>query len=742
MIFTHKRALVQAVLLCGTALAVPAYAADADTAPKATADNNEILVTAQRRSENLKDVPMAIAALSGDQLTKAGIGTTADLAKAAPSVVIAQYGGFMQPSIRGISSAGANIGDNSNVALYIDGIYQPQQIGTLIALPDVEQVEILKGPQGALYGQNATGGAILVNTMAPASTLTGKFSASYGNYNDVNLRGYVSGPITDTLSASFSGGFQQRDGFRAHVITGQRDFGLDSQVYRAKLKYQPSAGISLTLTGYLSWHKDSAPYAGFALNNNTHANALLAGLSPAANPNGYVTAPVATDPSQFSTDPGVFTSTRSKGVSLAGKFDVGAGTITALSAYSRNKSFYVADADFSPVSYAQASMLPEAPLTSSYFTQELNFASNKMGALSFIAGGFFLTGNEEFGSNTFQIAHATTVLPAAPSVFDLAINNYGRVDKRIFALYADVTLTPTDQLTLTAGGRYTSERQRGFSGPYGGTISEYSKDPVNFNKFTPRVTARYAITPDANIYASWGKGFKSGVINTSNLAQDPVNPENITSYEVGFKGHFFDALTFDLAAFHYDYTDLQIVAYAPPVYINQNAASARINGVEANASLAVTPNFKLTGSVGFLDAKFTSFPAAAVFGWYAPAQVNLQSTQNLAGTPMPRAPKFTGSFAFDYKTHASVGDFGLHAGVYHNSGSNFDVSGVIRQDSYTTVDAELSYEPKEIAGLRMVLWAKNIGNEAYLATFLDSQLANGVTYAEPRTYGIRAEFKY
>ena len=320
------------------------------------------------------------------------------------------------------------------------------------------------------------------------------------------------------------------------------------------------------------------------------------------------------------------------------------------------------------------------------------------------------------------------------------INNYGRVDRQIVAFYADLTLTPAEQLTFTAGGRYTSDRQRAFSGPVGGSIVEYPGGAVTFNKFTPRVTARYAITPDANIYASWGKGFKSGVINTSNFAQKPVNPENITSYEVGFKGRFFDALSFDLSAFHYDYADLQIVAYAPPVYINQNAASARINGVEANAKFNVTSNFSLSASMSYVDAKFTSFPAAAVF--VANGFGNSQATKNLGGTRMPRAPKFTGNIAVDYKADTEMGGIGLHAGVYHNSGSKFDVTGLLGQDNYTTADAEVSFEPKGVAGLRLVVWGKNIANETYLASFLDSQLADGVTFAPPRTFGFRAEYQF
>ena len=210
----------------------------------------EIVVTAQRRSENLKDVPMSVTALSADTLTAAGVTSTTDIAKVAPGVTMTFFGAFLQPSIRGITSTGANLGENSNVALYIDGVYQPQQIATLVDLPDVEQIEILKGPQGALYGQNATGGAVLVNSMAPSFKFKGKLSASHGNFNDVQLRGYVSGPLTDTVAASLSASYQNRDGFRRQVVTGQRDKGLDAKVVRGKVLFEPTDAVKITASAY------------------------------------------------------------------------------------------------------------------------------------------------------------------------------------------------------------------------------------------------------------------------------------------------------------------------------------------------------------------------------------------------------------------------------------------------------------------------------------------------------------
>lgn len=255
-----------------------ARCADASNAnPQAAGQANaqtvqEIVVTAERREERLRDVPMSITAVTRDAIVKAGINNTEDLSRATPDINIQFYGSFLQPAIRGVSSTGAAVGDNSNVALYVDGVYQAVQQATLIDLPDISQIEVLKGPQGVLYGQNATGGAILVTSFSPSFTPTGRFSASYGNYDAVDLRGYASGPINDYLAASISGGYDEHEGFRTQVITGKRDRGLDSKIIRAKVLFKPTDRARITLTAYYSDRSDSATYATFPINDNTIGN--------------------------------------------------------------------------------------------------------------------------------------------------------------------------------------------------------------------------------------------------------------------------------------------------------------------------------------------------------------------------------------------------------------------------------------------------------------------------------------
>jgi iron complex outermembrane recepter protein len=727
------RKFASAVVLTLT-LGVPGVAAAQNDEPTAT----DIIVTAQRRSEGLTDVPMSITALSAENLAQAGVTSTSDLAKVAPGVTMTFFGSFLQPSIRGITSTGANLGENSNVAMYIDGVYQPQQIATLIDLPDVQQIEILKGPQGALYGQNATGGAILVSSMAPSFDLTGKLSASYANFNDVQLRGYVSGPLGDSVAASLSGSFQRRDGFRRHVVTGARDKGLEAQVVRGKILFKPSEDARITVSGYYADRTDSAMYAGFAIANNSIGYG--ADLSALGVPLPVPASPRVTNPGQFSASPDVFTAIRSYGGNIRGEFDLGAGTLTSTTGYFNNTINYIADIDGTAVNIGESRA---SPLTGKFIVHDTNFASKAFGPVEFLVGVFYLDGNETFGANIFDLQFPN--VPPAAKISLFASNQYARVEKKIIAGYGEITLKPTERLTLTAGGRYTREQQRTFSNLLNSvpqaTNVEYPRDPVTFSKFTPRVTARYALSSDANIYASWSQGFKSGVVNTTDFTLDPVKPETITAYEIGGKGRVADGVRVNVAAFLYDYTNLQAVVFVPGrAYITQNAASARVKGIDIDLNWQVTPAFTLTAGAAFLDAKYRDFRNAAAF---APTGTgNLQITTDLSGQRLLRAPQFSGNISANYSFETAAGRFGLFASAYHSSSYGMEPTNRLRQQAYTTFDGELSFAPEGLKGMRFVVWAKNLGDEAYLGSTLASTLADVGSYAPPRTFGVRAEYAF
>jgi iron complex outermembrane receptor protein len=716
----------------------------------ASSNVQEVVVTAERRSERLIQVPASVAALSRESLKKAGINNTSDIAKLVPGVAIQFYGIFLQPAVRGVSSSGANVGESSNVATYIDGVYQPQQMATFFQLPDVQQIEILKGPQGALYGQDATGGAILVNSLSPSFTTQGHASISYGNFNDIDLRGYATGKLLGEAGHGIAGslalGYENRDGFRTNFVTGQRDFGMDSKVARGKLLFEPSDKTKLTVIGYYTDLKtsvqgDYAPYKG-----------VSAGY--AVDP----TLPRTFDPStQFGADPAIFTQIKSWGLNLHGEWETDYGKLNLVTGYERNHTNYVVDLDGTPVNVVRYSGLP---LTGGYFTSDMNFVSRKFGPVGFMAGFFYMNGNDTFHVNLFEILDNSVLPKKATTVF--SINAYQRLEKEIYAGYGEVNYDILHNLFLTAGARYTVEIQHAFNNFGGvgsgnsGAIYEYPGDPVKFERLTPRVTLRWQFTDANNLYFSWGQGFKSGNVNlsgsvpppdpTSTFFLPPVAPETINAYEIGYKGRPMDNLQVEIAGFYYDYKNVQLVLIQNGNYIEQNAATAKIKGVDFNVTWQATHDFSLSGGGAYLDAHYgggsnatIDVPQFPVGCCYFP---NASVTTSIAGAQMIRAPKFTGNIAADYTHDMDIGRFTVHLAGYYNSGYPFDLANFVRQESYATMDAELSFSPSALRGLRLVLWGKNLTDATYLNSLLQSSFGDAVAYSDPRTFGIRAEYSF
>jgi iron complex outermembrane recepter protein len=722
--------LVAFFVLGGIAQAQPA-AQDNDSTKAAGLE--EIVVTAERRSERLEDVPMAITALSSEDLIKAGVVNIMDLGQVVPGLLMSANGINVQPAIRGVTSNGGGVGDNPAVAVYLDGIYEPNQLTLRFDLPDVEQVEVLKGPQGTLWGQDATGGAILVTTKSPSFTPTGNFSVSYGNFDDVQLRGFATGPITDSVAASFSVAYQHREGFRQEVLTGQRDISLDSQVYRAKVLFQLSDSSKITLTASYADRKDGDAMAGDALNNNSVAYSFLPDAPKVTNP---IT--------QYGTNSDAYIENKIAGFSAKGEFGTAAGTLTVSSSFQSSTTSYVFDLDGTPVYYFDSAI---RDWNTQDFQNQFDFNSRKFGRFSFLLGGMYLYERDNVTGD--QVLFYVPALPPAPQVVALDLQSAARYEKEIAAAYAELHVDITDKLVLTAGGRFTSETDSLFnnSNPAASNVLVGSpwNDP-NWTKTTPRATARYAISPDSNIYATYSQGFKGGIINWNAPTQPPANPETATSYEVGYKGQPLPDLSVNLDGFYYTYKDLQLLAYVnvgpglAPVAETKNAAAARGYGSELTTRWAVTHDFTLSANLAYLVANFTSAPNMQ--GFMSTGVGNVAITQDLTGKPMLRSPRFSGNVSANYEIETSIGRFGAFASVFDTSSYYLEPTISILQSGYATVDGQVSYEPAGLRGLKLVLWGKNLNNRAYLNSVVISSFSDWVQYANPRTFGVRAEYSF
>ena len=572
-------------------------AAQADDAGTRTGD---IIVTAQRRDEKLRDVPISVTALNADMLSKAGVTNTIELAKVSPGVTLPFYGAFLQPSIRGISSSLAGLGDSPNVSIYVDGVYQASQSGALADLPDVESVQVLKGPQGSLYGQNAAGGAIIINTVEPSFTLKGMLSASYGNFQDVNIKGFVSGPLSDKLAVSLSGAYRNREGINTDLLRGGHDDGVRSHLIRGKLLWQPSERASFTLTGFYSKRDDSGIYSGAPLNGNS-LGVAIAQLPCAFGGLACLNLPIARKPYEIALNPAADTQIKTYGVSLLGKFEIGdIGALSTVSSYRRTDVLDLVDLDHSPVNAVGVYLA----IGERDYIQELNFTSKDMGGLTISAGMFYMDKAETYDQNFALIYPSNpanslfnTAYPSLPRpVFTQG--QYSLAKKHSWAGYAELNYQFTDQLSLTVAGRYSHETVRvatitgQFNWQPGFPQLTPLADPrgsFTFNKFTPRAVLRFKPNDNNTIYASYSQGFKSGFVNGGNVnnctplplcVDPPVNPENVDAFEIGYKGKIADILDLNLAAFHYIYKDIQVFIYDPlNVSRYQNAARGQINEI-------------------------------------------------------------------------------------------------------------------------------------------------------------------
>ena len=703
-------------------LATPAFAQDAATpaandAPPVTAEatgplpaadqqGGEIVVTAQRRSERLTDVPVSVTALTGETIAATGVTDTYSLQQITPGLRMERLGGYTQPSIRGVTAGSTSPGSEANVAIYVDGVYQPNQAANTIDLPDVARVEVSKGPQGTLFGRNATGGAIQIFTREPAYAPSVDLSVSYGRFNDFAAKAFITAPLIDNkLAFSVSGSFENMDGWNRDLLNGGHVGDIKSRLIRAKLLFEPAEGVKFTLGGQYYRRSDDSLFSFTALDGNT--------LGPKVGIRPYEVA-VNTDP---------LTETESWNVSLRGSIDTSVGTISTLSAYSKTQLDIAADGDASPAQIISFTI--DSP--DKNFTQELNFASEKFGRLSFIAGLFYY--RDDSGYDPLI------------GFFPASFTNFADVTTRAYAAYAEGTFEITDRLTAIAGVRYSHEKRTvRYVGGDAAFFVGTDLHKKSYSATTPRFSLRYELAPRTNVYATYSKGFKSGVYDLNGTATTPVNPEKIEAFEVGFKtsSRLFDLNT---AAFYYKYKDLQVQINSGGFDLLTNAGAARNYGFDIEGTVRPAPGFTISGGFAYLHARYRDYPNATVLVPNVGGGNTPVSGVNLSGFKVTRAPTWTLNLNANYKHEFDFGTFGLSGNVYHTDDVPLEQSGRIKQPAYTLFNATVSIVPLN-SNFKFSLWGKNLTKEKVIQGSFFTGAGDQVSYAPPRTYGVTANYAF
>lgn len=610
---------------------------NASAAPADAGDTGDIVVTAQRREQSILTVPIAISAIGGNTLATRGITNSANLASAVPNLQVSSPYGNTQPnfSLRGISVANEyNSNQASPVGVYIDDIYLASRTAHGMGLFDLDRVEVLRGPQGTLFGRNTTGGAINFITKAPTlSGNEGYAEGGFGNFNTYTAQVAIETTmVEDQLGLRVSGNFVKGDGQIDNVFPGGRDPNSQNTLQgRAILRIRPGDGpLDIKLKVYGGRDKGS--------------QAAVHGLLPFRQGLDFF---------EVNENRIGLNRTEAYGASATIAYELSPTlTFTSITSRDGGKQNLQQAADGSPLDVLDINWRSNFQ----QFSEEARF--NYAGDRLKLVGGGFYGYDRVVTDNTFNIGQAI-----APTVNGGFFQHY-RQNRRSYAVFAQGDYDLTDKLTLTLGARYTWDRNQYrdgyaylFAGDIGGPqlplastvpcptapgtcaydpAARFNLDGKN-NALTGRVALSYTFDGGTLVYASYNRGYRSGAFNggsyTSSAGINYVDPERVNAYEVGVKGRYFDMLTLSAAGFYYDYRNQQVQDLRPgPVNILVNAPKAQVYGAEAEARLRLSPAITLTAAGGYLHSTYKD--------------LTLQGT-NLDGNDLPFAPRFTAQGGVD-----------------------------------------------------------------------------------------------
>lgn len=742
--------------LGGLAWSAPAFALADDSAAqdqpetsaatRAEADggNDEIVVTAQRREERLADVPISVTAISNDALQQNVVLNTNDLTVAVPGLQFGRSTNFSQPTIRGIGSRNASSGDEPNVATFVDGVYLPDMTGTFFELSNIERIEVLRGPQGTLFGRNATGGAINVVTRRPTANVEGSISATIGEFGYYRFGGYISGPIIgDVLTASVTAVRYDDDGYIHNIYNGETQGSSGGRAVRGRLRLAPTSNLSFELNGFYSKSDNNVLISGYAIDGNTQARNSIPGgpTAGALNPDGIPADQIIADrPYTTASYSRPFGETRQRFIDTHMLWDMGPVTLTGTASWGDTQTNTLSWTDVSPLRLSQT----EYSTFNTFSNQELVLTSNPdaFGRIDWLVGLTRFQSDAEFNPLISTGRNATT------GAFVPTRTVYGQ-NTRAFAVFGEVTWEPLDHLFFTGGLRYNRDDKDAFNERSG----VRTEGAARFENVSPRGVVRWEFAPSSNVYLSYTRGFKSGTFNAVAAAgtQLPASPEIVDAYELGVKARLGRGITLEAAAFHYDYQDLQV---STPVVINgvsattvQNAGEARINGFEATLNARVTRNLTLNATFTVLDSELRDFPNASVqvprtVGGVPANNGNVNVVVDVSGNELIRAPDSTFSFGATYRHPLFGGEMTYNATAFFSSSYFFDLTNRLSQPAYEVVNASITWRQHEDRGFYASVFAQNLTNQVYAAGFIISSFIDGSQANKPRWFGATVGFNF
>ncbi|HWA63251.1 MAG TPA: TonB-dependent receptor, partial [Caulobacteraceae bacterium] len=707
-----------------------------------------ITVTARMREESLQETPVSVTAVTGDQIVKMFVRDLTDFTRVAPNFTIEGVGAIHRNAAvvysRGIGYQGVDQAIDPSVGIAVDGVFYTRNIGALQGAFDVAQIEVLRGPQGTLFGKNTTGGVVSVTTKEPGDHYDFQAMARAGNFGRADFAFAADMPASPTLSFRISGASQYSDGYIRNTYTNAQGLqpnkwlgGDNVKSLRASVKWTPTDNLKFVLTGAIIRDR-SQSVGGINASYPTDYLSVLLGHPGYGFPGGP------TDPftTQRNFPSGDYADTKS--LTLNARYEGHGFRIVSITGYMHDKNFSYNDFDDSGLSFFETTSTQDHD----QFSQEIRLESANNSPLQWVAGGYY-----------------SHVVWSAGQIFYLSsVSEEGSHQSGdAGAVFAQVDYKITPRLNITLGGRYSTEK-KDFTRYFQVPIATYPTPPALSNKawsnFTYHAGVNYKVTDDVMVYGSYSTGFKSGGYNSraaTALAIGPFNPEKARAWEGGIKSEWFDhRVRLDVAGFWNNYTDLQIGVFKPASngsgeqQVVANDANERARGFEAELTAVPTPGLNITGSVGYLDAVYTSF-VTDLTGKPKSASnpcggvVDRSDPTNTACYLVPtRVPKWTtrleASYEFDLNGHGKltpVASWSLESS--HFTDTTNAPQGY--QPTYSIFDASLNYDDPT-GRWRASLWAKNLGNVAHkLSAVPTAGLLTQLYFAQPRTFGVELRVK-
>ncbi|MBV1686907.1 TonB-dependent receptor [Novosphingobium sp. G106] len=692
----------------------------------------DIVVRARKKSaaERAQDVPIALTAVSGAQIEAMFAQDLTDVGMTIPNVRLDDGGAFPGVSnytIRGMGFNSTIASVEPTVGTFVDGIYIGANLGGLQETLDLESVEVLRGPQGTLFGRNVTGGAVVMRSRRPDGDFSGLVKVGAGSGNRIVGAFGVQGPLSDTVSAKIFTQYSDYDG-DWHNLTTKRRHGADETfAVRPMIRFRPSTAVDITLIG--EYGKTNGDGVASRFIEDPTQTLYKSGVRE---PQGAENLSMNFDGK---------TDIEWKQVVLDANFEVGPGTLTSITGYRKVDYFSTGDTDGSQTETARAIN----QMGQHQFSEELRYAGKAFGdKLDYTIGAYY------FEQRMEQFYHV---------IFFGNSNQRSRgvLNHHTWSVFAQGDYQIVPNVFLTAGGRYTWEKKSASTGrtpectlttttQTGIICPLFPEGSKTWSNFTPKVGVNWKATPGVMVYASWTKGFRSGGFNirttgarfnpaTPNAAFEssgPYEQEVVRALEGGIKTEFLDGRArVNVAAFHNNYDGLQRTVNQGLVNFIANVAKATVNGAELETTFLPVRNLALTANVGYLDAKYKDYILPGV-------------GTNLSGKQLIRAPKWTYTLA---ATHdLSLGSAGVltsRVSFNYSDKTPANDAGNYFAAAYHLLDASVTWSPREDGAVTVSLWGKNLTNEKYslTATYVAPLFIN-LYQAPPMRWGADLVFKY